>query len=245
MCSWINKINKNLCCIIQVFAVYYIYKNLSLRLSGCFGIVKRCHVSRSFNLGGFMSGILNKLILSGRTGLVPGSSQLAGMSPLDYSQINNNLPSLNALCGTTNLQTHLLNPQYSAFIKLLFLYALRFIELYSAKLSDIIYPDRIQLNGAKLSSGTIIFVPLLSESFIITQTNLNNKIFPNISYKKCYLLIKRINIPTIKMNSCNTAATHFGRKYIDVITKGCLSNTQLSDVLRHRSKTSCVYYRSK
>lgn len=191
-----------------------------------------------------MSLIINKFILAGRMHAVPASLHFGCHTPWDYSGINSNLPSLNALAGISQEAETSISPEYSVFLKLLFLYALRFAELYAAKIADILPPDRIMLPGAKKSAGALIFVPCLSQTIEISSKNIAYAIFPGITYKKCWLLLRKLNIPSISMAGKNFAATHFGRKCIDIITKGRLSDIDLSDALRHRSKTSSVYYRS-
>ena len=192
-----------------------------------------------------MSSVLNKYILVGRAHSAPTSLMSAGNSALDYSAINNNLPSINQLTGSSNEMYLSLSPEYAVYIKLIFLYALRFSELYRAKINDIVYPDRIILTGSKKSAGSLIYVPKLSEIAKDVPNNTSLKIFPNVVYKKCYCIIKKLNIIAPKMNYHNVAATHLGRKLIDILTNGLLSDRLLSDTLRHRSEKTSSYYRKK
>lgn len=175
---------------------------------------------------------------------VPASIALDSKNPLDYHHVNNNLPSLERLAPICKERVYYLNTEVQVFIKVLFIYCIRFIELYNCRIDNYIEPDRFILFGAKSSGSTIIYLP--GSSNIVNALSYENTpyLFPSITYKIVYSALKTINLDSSIMKERNMSALHYARKKIDTLTRGVLPDRVISDLLHHRSANSSIYYRS-
>lgn len=189
--------------------------------------------------------ISDKFVSRIRTSSVPTPSLDAANIMLYCDQLNSNLPSLLELCPTHNIQDNTIRPDLLLFIKLLFMYSLRFTELFSAKIDQIIDNNRLIILGAKRSSSIMIILSGLDQF----KTQLKNAkcsyIFQFITYPLVRNICKKLNDNNFRNGKKYTTCSHLGRKIIDSITKSQLSERSLSDVLHQKSKSSSRYYRSK
>ena len=163
-------------------------------------------------------------------------------NPLDYYQVNSALPGLSSIVECTEERIPLLNSEMQTFLKILFLYCLRFIELYNCRLSNYIKPDRFILFGAKSSSSILIYIPNANKIVDAVASANGKYFFPNITYNKCYIALGSINIKSDIMFMQNEYKTHYARKKFHQLAGNACTDKVLTDILHHKSIDSAKYY---
>lgn len=159
-----------------------------------------------------------------------------------YYRANNSLPSLARILNRRDLHDGLLSPICRTTIQVCLLYYCRIQELLNATVADVIEPDRVLIRGLKKSLDYIIFLPGLSHQIEQWKNKKNfTKLFP-VTYMKLYRSILVANLGSQKIKKKNTKRLHQARYDLVADLIGRTGETNISAILRHRSRSSLQYY---
>lgn len=175
---------------------------------------------------------------------------LSGCSPLHptcnstsfYYAGHSQLPSIQSLLDSSNVNEQLLSPLCRVTMQVCFLYYCRIQEVLNATIADIIEPDRVVLHGAKRSYSYVIYLPGLSQQVAqAAAPGASLPLFP-ISYIKLYRNAIRAGINTRVADSKNSRRLHAARYVFSRKSINAINGSELAGVLRHRSESSYLNY---
>lgn len=178
-----------------------------------------------------------------RDGSVPTPLNRACNTTLFYYTGSPVLPSVKSLLGDDSIDTNLLSPLSRVTLQVCFLYHCRIRELLNAVVGDVVHPDRVVLHGVKKSLSYVIFLPGLSSQLSYSPGARDFcQLFP-ISYIKLYRDSVRAGIRLLLDKSKYSRRLHSSRYQLCKSLDHSVSDAELSSILRHKSRSSILYYK--
>lgn len=135
-----------------------------------------------------------------------------------------------------------LSPEVTGIISVACLHHCRISELLNLTIASIFDVDHVFVQGLKRSSSYTLWLPTLSkqvEDFCITDKS--QKLF-NVKYLRIYRECRRAGLHLTIPGRQNTVVTHAARYSVARRVHSISTITNASEVMRHKSLRSILYY---
>ena len=164
---------------------------------------------------------------------------------LYYYNPGNHLPTVKELLNDDSIDDSQFHPIARAVLQVCCCYFCRVSEVLSLQVQNVFEPDRVICPGSKRGGAYVIVLPGLSSQIRNAEiTDQSVSLFP-ISYTKCYRSFIRAGIRYSRPGRKNLGRSHSGRYQVNRLFQKGEKISVLSDLLRHRSKSSILYYIQK
>lgn len=173
---------------------------------------------------------------------VPSPLPSARNSTVFYYKLPSLFPNVRRVFNDPSINELAMHPICRAVCQVAGLFLCRVSEILSLTLGDIFQPDRVVCRGSKRGAAYIIYLPCLSQQVLESKVkDVHVPIFP-VSYSQCYRSFVRAGIRLNREGYKNSMRCHAGRYAINKLYSEGSSLNVLSDLLRHKSKGSILYY---
>lgn len=173
---------------------------------------------------------------------VPSPLQAACNTPLYYYRPPNNFPWLHELCQVNPGLEKLCNQRCVAALRIIFTYCMRANEYLSLTTEDILPGDRVVVHGSKGSASFLIYLPDICDAVTNTEFNPPFRSLSGCTYIELYRTCCKLDIGQLLRHPENKARTHLSRHQLIDQMSGKVPDSELSDLLRHKSPDSISYY---
>jgi len=163
-------------------------------------------------------------------------------SPPVYSTLPNTFPSLRTLFMSADYDHTKLAPEYDALLRIIFYYGLRSHELLQATVPQVYGADHLYVYGSKGSRDCTIYMPGIIEHAAKCRAVSACQFLFHVKYLDLYRACCRAGIRAQVSGHINLARVHAGRRYSATEVYKIAGAPAITDVLRHRSIRSQLYY---
>lgn len=163
-------------------------------------------------------------------------------SPPVYSTLPITFPLLRTLFMSNDYDPTRLAPEYDALLRIIFYYGLRARELLTATVPQVYGADHLYIYGSKGSRDCTIYMPGIIEHAAKCKAVSNCPFLFHVNYLDLYRACCRAGIRAQVTGHTNLARVHAGRRYSATEVFAIAGAPAITDVLRHRSVRSQLYY---
>jgi hypothetical protein len=163
-------------------------------------------------------------------------------SPQVYLHRCNSLPTISQLFSLPYEMDIRIPRLFYGIVQVSTFYGLRISELLRAQQSDVLPFDVLHVHGAKGSRDCQVYIPGVCSLMQESRKAFTCGCLWHYSYLNIWRAMRTAGFYHALKNHQNMVVTHYGRYRIANATATIHGLSSTSDVLRHRSKTSVMYY---